>query len=84
LASASCCAWTTRRSSWRRWRWPSTRAGSGPAIGAARRRRHGRLILESNTILEPAIALYRKLGFTEFSGVPSEYDRCNIHMELWL
>ena len=43
-----------------------------------------RLILESNTVLEPAIALYRKLGFTEFTGVPSEYDRCNIHMELRL
>ena len=43
-----------------------------------------RLILESNTILAPAIALYRKLGFTECSGVPSEYDRCNIHMELTL
>jgi GNAT superfamily N-acetyltransferase len=41
-----------------------------------------RLILESNTILTPAIALYRKLGFTEFTGVLSEYDRCNIHMEL--
>mgnify|MGYP003579387896 CR=1 FL=1 len=41
-----------------------------------------RLILESNTILTPAITLYRKLGFTEFTGVPSEYNRCNIHMEL--
>ena len=43
-----------------------------------------RLILESNTILTPAITLYRKLGFTEVTGVPSEYDRCNIHMELRL
>jgi GNAT superfamily N-acetyltransferase len=43
-----------------------------------------RLILESNTILTPAISLYRKLGFTEFTGVPSEYNRCNIHMELAL
>jgi GNAT superfamily N-acetyltransferase len=43
-----------------------------------------RLILESNTILTPAITLYRKLGFTEFTGVPSEYDRCNIHMEVSL
>lgn len=43
-----------------------------------------RLILESNTILEPAIALYRRLGFTEFTGAPSEYDRCNIHMEVRL
>ena len=43
-----------------------------------------RLILESNTVLEPAIALYRKLGFEECTGVPSEYSRCNIHMELRL
>ena len=43
-----------------------------------------RLILESNTVLTPAISLYRKLGFTEFTGVPSEYDRCNIHMEVRL
>ena len=41
-----------------------------------------RLILESNTVLEPAIALYRKLGFTEVTGAHSEYARCNIHMEL--
>ena len=41
-----------------------------------------RLILESNTVLSPAIALYRKLGFVEVTGIPSEYSRCNIHMEL--
>lgn len=43
-----------------------------------------RLILESNTVLTPAIALYRKLGFVEVTGVHSEYARCNIHMELLL
>lgn len=43
-----------------------------------------RLILESNTVLTPAIALYRKLGFVEVAGMPSEYSRCNIHMELTL
>jgi GNAT superfamily N-acetyltransferase len=43
-----------------------------------------RLILESNTVLSPAIALYRKLGFVEVAGIPSEYSRCNIHMELTL
>jgi GNAT superfamily N-acetyltransferase len=61
--------------------------GAGYRLGeaakeAARAAGATRLILESNTILTPAIALYRKLGFTEFTGVPSEYDRCNIHMEL--
>ena len=63
--------------------------GAGFLLGeaakeTAREAGASRLILESNTILEPAIALYRKLGFTEFTGVPSEYDRCNIHMELSL
>ena len=41
-----------------------------------------KLCLESNTILEPAIALYRKLGFIEITGIPSPYERCNIQMEL--
>jgi GNAT superfamily N-acetyltransferase len=54
------------------------------AVERARQAGASRLILESNTVLTPAIALYRKLGFTEFTGVPSEYDRCNIHMELRL
>ena len=52
------------------------------AKAKAREAGASRLILESNTILTPAITLYRKLGFTEFTGVPSEYNRCNIHMEL--
>ena len=43
-----------------------------------------RLYLESNTILKPAINLYRKLGFKRVSGQPSPYDRCNIQMELLL
>ena len=63
--------------------------GAGYRLGEAaktwaREAGASRLILESNTVLAPAIALYRKLGFTEFTGVPSEYDRCNIHMELRL
>ncbi len=47
-------------------------------IGAAK------VFLESNTVLEPAIALYRKLGFKRVCGPPSPYERCNIHMELEL
>lgn len=43
-----------------------------------------KLYLESNTILEPAINLYRKLGFTEVVGRQSEYERANIKMELIL
>ena len=54
------------------------------AVERARRAGASRLILESNTVLAPAIALYRKLGFTEVEGAHSEYARCNIHMELKL
>lgn len=43
-----------------------------------------RVYLESNTILEPAINLYRKLGFRPVEGGASPYDRCNIQMEIWL
>ena len=43
-----------------------------------------RVYLESNTILEPAINLYHKLGFKPVEGGASPYDRCNIRMEIWL
>ena len=42
------------------------------------------VFLESNTILKPAINLYRKLGFRKIVGQPSAYKRCNIQMELKL
>ena len=48
------------------------------AVGA------NRLFLESNTVLSPAIALYRKLGFQEIHGYESPYERSNIQMELLL
>ena len=38
--------------------------------------------LESNTILAPAISLYRKLGFVEVFGRNTPYERCNIQMAL--
>ncbi|WP_224746312.1 GNAT family N-acetyltransferase [Mucilaginibacter glaciei] len=41
-----------------------------------------KLYLESNTVLEPAIALYHKLGFKKITGIPSPYERCNIQMEM--
>jgi len=43
-----------------------------------------KLYLESNTILVPAINLYRKLGFIEVHDRPTAYERCNIQMELTL
>lgn len=42
------------------------------------------LYLESNTVLKPAISLYRKLGFTKISGIPTPYKRSNMQMELQL
>lgn len=42
------------------------------------------LYLESNTILKPAISLYKKLGFQKVAGHYTPYERCNIQMELRL
>jgi GNAT superfamily N-acetyltransferase len=39
-----------------------------------------KVFLESNTILEPAIHLYRKLGFKEIECGTSPYQRANIQM----
>ncbi len=43
-----------------------------------------RIFLESNTILKPAISLYRKLGFTELKEYHPAYERGDIQMELTL
>ena len=63
--------------------------GIGYALGKAaledaRKRGGRRVFLESNTILEPAIRLYEKLGFKAFKGRSSPYARCNIQMEMLL
>lgn len=41
-----------------------------------------KLFLESNTLLKPAINLYRKLGFTELREYHPAYERGDIQMEL--
>lgn len=53
------------------------------AISFAGQENFQRLFLDSNTVLKPAIRLYRKVGFREIP-VPedSPYQRCNIRMEL--
>lgn len=43
-----------------------------------------KIFLESNTILKPAISLYRKLGFTELKEYHPAYERGDIQMELTL
>ena len=63
--------------------------GLGYLLGKAvaeKAKQHGAkwLYLESNTILEPAINLYYKLGFKKVEGIESPYERCNIQMELEL
>ncbi len=42
------------------------------------------IYIESNTLLKPAIRLYRKLGFAEVEGIVAPYKRCNIQMVLAL
>jgi GNAT superfamily N-acetyltransferase len=66
---------------------PARGKGIGWRLGRAvlaRARELGakRVYLESNTILEPAIKLYRQLGFRTIQGGASPYDRCNIQMEV--
>lgn len=60
----------------------------GQALGAAAIRHANdagakRIVLYSNTMLKPAIALYSKLGFREIP-VDGPYKRTNIKMELVL
>jgi GNAT superfamily N-acetyltransferase len=55
------------------------------AIDYAKKKQIKIIILESNTLLLPALNLYRKLGFVEVPGyISSKYSRSNIKMELKL
>ena len=54
------------------------------AIDRARHLGASKIFLESNTILKPAISLYRKLGFTELKEYHPAYERGDIQMELTL
>jgi len=40
--------------------------------------------LDTNSTLTPAINLYKKLGFKEVPGRCSDYERCNVQMEIEL
>lgn len=40
------------------------------------------IFIESNTVLQTAINLYKKLGFYEIKGVATPYERCNIILQL--
>lgn len=57
------------------------------AIEEARQMKAARIWLESNTVLEAAIRLYRRCGFEKVTSgdqVPSPYTRCNTQMVLTL
>jgi GNAT superfamily N-acetyltransferase len=60
------------------------RALGEAAVGAARALGAPRVELLSNTVLEPAIALYRALGFAEVPLPRTDYARANIKMVLEL
>lgn len=51
-------------------------------IEEAKRLKANKIILYSNTKLEPAIHLYKKFGFKEVSLDSSDYVRANIKMEI--
>lgn len=51
-------------------------------IALARELGGSKVYLESNTLLAPAIRLYRQLGFCEVKEHHPIYNRANIHMEL--
>ncbi len=51
-------------------------------IEEAKRLKADKIILYSNTKLQPAIHLYKKFGFKEVPLDNSEYERANIKMEI--
>jgi ribosomal protein S18 acetylase RimI-like enzyme len=54
------------------------------AIEEARSAGGKKILLYSNTLLKPAIELYKKLGFIEIQLGKGVYARSDIKMELWL
>ena len=61
------------------------RALMDAAIDRARAQGAMSIWLETNTVLDAALALYRKTGFRELTGderTPTPYDRCNCQMVL--
>ncbi|WP_244891181.1 GNAT family N-acetyltransferase [Cyclobacterium xiamenense] len=51
------------------------------ALNWAKQNGAKKVLLYSNSILAPALALYRKLGFREIPMEPGTYQRCDIKME---
>lgn len=51
-------------------------------IDYAKKQNAKKIIIESNTILQSAIKLYKKLGFCEVENTNKNFDRVNIILEL--
>ncbi len=66
---------------------PSARGkGVGELLGKAvlnkaREKGAKRIYLETNTVLDAALRLYKRLGFKRIEGVNTPYSRCNTQME---
>lgn len=57
----------------------------GAAIDAARKMGAKRVYIETNSVLGPALRLYRDAGFQPLKeAVPSPYARADVQLELWL
>ncbi|MFD1140717.1 GNAT family N-acetyltransferase [Larkinella insperata] len=52
------------------------------SVEIARQMGAKRVFLESNTILTPALELYKKVGFYKIESTPSPYQRANIKMRM--
>lgn len=52
------------------------------AVNKARELGARKIFLESNTLLKPAVHIYKKMGFKELSEYQPAYDRGDIQMEL--
>jgi len=53
-------------------------------IEEARKLGAKRIYLETNSVLKPALKLYKKLGFTDIQDHPTPYCRCDVQMMMEL
>lgn len=54
------------------------------ALELAKAKGAEKVVLYTNSILAPAVGLYRKMGFRSVPIEPNKYDRCDVKMEVIL
>ncbi|MFC4872713.1 GNAT family N-acetyltransferase [Negadavirga shengliensis] len=54
------------------------------ALELAKSKGAKKVVLYTNSILAPAVGLYRKMGFRAVPIEPGKYDRCDVKMEVVL